>query len=598
MSGRIPDALLDQIRSSVDIVDIVSEYVPLQKRGRNYFGLCPFHGEKTPSFSVNQEKQIYHCFGCHVGGNVFSFLMEMERISFSEAVRTLAGRAGLTLSSVTKRGEQEETNDEFYRANDLAQRYYQYLLRKDRGGARARKYLEDRGVSDRIIELFGLGYAPPEWDGLLKVAAKRSLSGEILEKAGLALLRKSGAGYYDRFRDRVMFPIFSISGRTIGFGARALEEEQEPKYLNSPETPIYHKGSVLYGLRQAKEPIGREKTAIVVEGYMDLLRLMQEGISHAVATAGTALTSDHARMLRRYAERVILVYDADPAGVSASLRSVDVLLEGDVGTYVVSLPEGYDPDRFVQERGPDAFYQLLERAEPVVAYKLRMLAESEDLTAVDGKTRAVASLVETVSKVKNEIRRNLMIHEVSERLGVDEGAIIRAVTQMVRRERRGTGEERVPETGSLELGSRIERELLKMIIGRREIAERTKEEIGAACLSDGPYRRVAEMIFDLCEEGRNPDAASLINLSGDATLSALISELSSEGFDESEVERSLEDHFLRLKWNLIDQQIVRVNAALKEAQDQGDEAMLQKLLAESHALQLRKRSLRKPQKNT
>ena len=326
---RIPEDILQRIRDATDIVDLISEHVQLVKKGRNYSGLCPFHDEKTPSFSVDPDRQFYHCFGCGVGGNVFKFIQEIDRVTFVEAVKFLAERTGIALPERSGPSREEDAAaDELYRANDLAQKYFHHLLLNDDVGTSARTYLQTRRLSGDTIERFGLGYAPPEWDALLKVAGRRGLSPQILERAGLALPRSTGSGHYDRFRDRIAFPIANLSNRTIAFGARALQPDQEPKYLNSPETSIYHKGRVLYGLSETRDVIRRQDAVLVVEGYMDLISLAQIGIQHVVATSGTALTEDHCRLLARFARQVVLLFDGDAAGSTAAMRALEVLLGG------------------------------------------------------------------------------------------------------------------------------------------------------------------------------------------------------------------------------------------------------------------------------
>jgi len=592
MAYRIPEDVLEHIRSSVDIVEVVSEYVPLKKRGRNFVGLCPFHTEKTPSFSVNPELQIYHCFGCSVGGNVFSFLMELERVSFPEAVRSVAQRAGIELPDAPTEGEAPESSDDLYAANEFAQRYFAHLLRKDPRAEGAREYLKSRRISEETVERFGLGYALGVWEDLLSQARKRSLSDETLERAGLALPRKGG-GRYDRFRNRAMFPIFNVSGRTVAFGARALAADQEPKYLNSPETPIYHKSSTLYGLHLAKQAIRGEGRTIIVEGYTDLLRLVQVGIENAVATAGTALTEEHARILKRHAGQAVIVYDADQAGSAASVRGIDVLLAADLDARVVSLPEGHDPDSFVLERGPAEFLSLLDRSQPVLEYKLEVIGASSDLSTVDGKAAAVSSLAETIAKVRSEVKRSLLVREISERFGVDERAILRAM----RPRTRSSGTSR---SETVDVGSRAvplwERELLGMMINRPEIVHKVWEVAAPTDFSEGLPRRMAEQLFSVQERALDP--AQLIDETEEPGLAAFISETSISWRGDEDLERSpedaLEDYLRRLRWSAIDRRIMEVRA---QARSLTNPAELMGLTEELHRLNMQKRSLGEIQHN-
>ena len=380
----IPEETLERIRAATDIVDLVSGHVQLTRKGRNFLGLCPFHTEKTPSFNVNPELQIYRCFGCGAGGNIFKFVQEMDRVSFPEAVSFLARRCGVEIPESGAARRDGQVADRIYRANEWAARYYHYLLRQDEG-RRALDYLHDRGLSDEVIDRFYLGYAPGGGASLLERAGRRGHTPELLEQAGLALPSRSGRGHFDRFRDRVMFPIANLSRRSIGFGARALKPGDEPKYLNSPETPVYHKGSVLYGLNWTRKEIVSRDCAIVVEGYMDLLALAQAGIGNVVASSGTALTEQQCRTLDRYARRVVLVFDGDAAGSAAAMRGLEVLIGAGLDAQVVPLPGDDDPDSFVRREGAERFGQLVDKAESVIAFYINRLADEIDLSTMAGK---------------------------------------------------------------------------------------------------------------------------------------------------------------------------------------------------------------------
>ncbi len=577
MAYRIPEQIIEQIRERIDIVELISDYVSLKKRGKNYFGLCPFHPEKTPSFCVNPEKQIYHCFGCSTGGNAFSFLMEVQKISFLEAVRILAARTGVSLPEPRSQGKKDKTNDLLYQANEFAQKYFHHLLLKDKRAEKARAYLKGRAISEEIIQRFGLGYSLSAWDGLLKAAAQRSISGEILEKSGLAIKRDDG-GFYDRFRDRIMFPIQDRSGRTVAFGARALEDSQQPKYLNSPETPIYQKGFVLYGLRQARDAIRRAERAIVVEGYIDLLRLVEAGIGNVVASSGTALTKGQAELLSRYTHKVTLVYDADLAGSAAAFRGIDTLLEADLGVDVVSLPEGYDPDSFVRERGAEAFQNLLGQAKEALDCKLEVIAKNQDLTTVEGKREAVAQLVETALRIKDEIKRDLTVKQIAERLGTDEAAVHREMARQRRRQRAVDREQQPLTKAETEpQGPVVQRELLRIMLGRRAVAERVMEELTPEDFSAGAFRKIAEAIFEICREIGEPQAAVVIDRLQEPSLAAFVAKLSTEGLDEDHIEECLTDCLRRVRIDAVSEKLSQIRAEIARAQREGDEARLNKL---------------------
>src|SRR4030067_3032256 len=349
MSRLFPHEFIEEVRSANDIVSLVSEYVSLKKKGRNYFGLCPFHAEKTPSFSVNPEKQIFHCFGCGQGGNIVTFLMSHEKLGFVEAIRFLAKRANIRHPQKETNRQEMELNDKLLLVHQLASSYYTSNLENNIKGKMGQDYLGSRKLSDQTISEFRLGLALDEWDGLHKSANAKGVETPTLLKAGLIIARNDGKGYYDRFKNRLIFPIFNLSGKTVAFAGRILDEKDSPKYMNSPESPIYQKGKLLYGLNFSKEEIREEKFAIVVEGYMDYLSLYQSGIRNLVASCGTAFTSDQARLLARFAEEVVLLFDSDTAGQNAVLRSVDLLYDAGLDVKAGGLPARYEPGKDIKE---------------------------------------------------------------------------------------------------------------------------------------------------------------------------------------------------------------------------------------------------------
>jgi len=560
---RIPEDLVAQVRAQADIVEVVSEYVPLKRRGRNYFGLCPFHTERTPSFSVNPELGIFHCFGCGVGGDVFGFLMKIEGISFYEAVRRLADRYGIPLPEVS----QEDGTEALYRANAFAEEFYRKLLWEDPAGDRARKYLEERGIGRGVAERFGLGYAPSGWEGLVRAASSRGIRPEVLEKAGLALRRRSG-GYYDRFRDRLTFPIHNPAGRPVAFGARVLGEG-EPKYLNSPETPIYHKGRVLYGISQAREAVRREGEAVVVEGYMDLLRLFSAGVENVVAVAGTAFTPHQAQLLRRYAERVVLCFDADRAGSEAALRGGGVLLEAGLEVRIVELPPGHDPDSFVRDEGREEFLRRVRKARPMVEHLLERVRKAEDLSSVEGRRRAAKTLAGLLARIGDELRRDLWIGRASEALGVRE-EVLRAV---VARERKGGGEpgEPRPVRAPLrEVGSPAQRELLKILFSLPELAPRIVEEVELERF-EGILRSAAEVAYEAVREERKPTVSDVLAKTGDEGLAEELAALLQEGFDRDQAHKVLADAIASVRREGVRKEMERTAKELKEAERSGDQ---------------------------
>ncbi len=416
MSGRLPDELIDRIRESNDIVDVISERIPLKRAGVNYKGRCPFHQEKTPSFNVNPERQIYHCFGCGVGGNVITFLMEYEKLGFIDAIRELAQRAGIALP---ERGSGRSAEDDpVFAANQMAVEFFRSSL-KGASGAPAREYIKDRGLDSEVVAEFAIGYAPPGWDNLLKHARASGVKESVLIEAGLAIAREGG-GQYDRFRDRLIFPLLAAAGKAVGFGGRAFGDA-EPKYLNSPETRVYRKSYYLYGLNQARQSIRMTREAILVEGYMDVLSLVQAGFKNAIASAGTALTREQAKIIDRYADKVFVAYDGDDAGLSAATRAAEALVELGLKVRVALLPDGNDPDSYVRKHGADALREALASSQDFIDF----FVSTNATDTADGREQAARALIETVSHVADPIKADLMLEKVAEALSLRHGAVVR-----------------------------------------------------------------------------------------------------------------------------------------------------------------------------
>lgn len=414
------DETIEAVRSASDIVDVVGEYVSLKRRGSNYFGLCPFHSERTPSFSVNPEMSIFKCFGCGAGGDVFQFVMRIDGLEFPEALRTLADRAGIDLPEEgAEERERAGQREALFSALRFAARFYHHTLTQTKQGRRALEYLRDRGFSKEAIKKFGLGFAPDAWDALLQAASAHHLSEAVLEEAGLIIPRKDGSGFYDRFRGRVVFPILSHVGKVVGFGGRILTgESNQPKYINSPETLVYNKSRVLYGLYQAKHAIRQKEEALVVEGYTDVIALHQAGIEHAVASSGTSLTRDQVHMLGRYAKRVVLVFDSDAAGAGAAMRGIQVVLLEGLAAYVVALPPGEDPDSFARD-GDAAFEEYLQEHRRDFATYIYEQAEREGrLETPEGEAEIMHSIVDAIASMPDTLMQETYIRRASEVLRI------------------------------------------------------------------------------------------------------------------------------------------------------------------------------------
>jgi len=472
----IPEDKILDIKNATDIVAVISEVVNLKKTGKNFVGLCPFHSEKTPSFSVSPEKQIFYCFGCGTGGNVFSFLMKKDGLAFPEAARLLARRYNIDIPRKHLTPEQKKRMGEresLLKINRQAMAYYHKMLLRSPNGKSALAYLKKRGLSAEIIERFNLGYAPSGWDNIINFFSKSAVPLAKVERSGLILPKKDRRGYYDRFRDRVVFPIIDVSQNVIGFGGRVLDDSL-PKYLNSPETPIYSKSRSLYGLYLAKDK-GRTTDCIyIVEGYLDLLTLHQHGIENAVATLGTALTVEHVRMLSRYVPRLILVYDSDEAGIRSARRCVDtfwqehvdfsrgdVFREENADTQILVLPDGHDPDTYLRKEGVASFQKAAAQAPGIVSFLIEQSIAKHGLST-EGKIRVVADLKSPLATINDNVARSLYVKQLAERIGIEENIILQEI-------RAGAGSKEVKNSGKRadfvqSEGSRLERQIIAMML--------------------------------------------------------------------------------------------------------------------------------------
>ncbi|OQX64621.1 MAG: DNA primase [Desulfococcus sp. 4484_242] len=413
----------EEIKRSADVVELIGQYVKLRKAGRNYVGLCPFHAEKDPSFTVNPQRQTFHCFGCKKGGDIFDFWMEYHSTSFPEALRDLAERYHIPLSegySAEAEKKRMEERDAVFRINEIAAGYFQQTLRHPSAGKPARDYLKKRRIPDETISMCRLGFAADKWDGLIRVLADQHIDMETAVRAGV-VVKKEGGGYYDRFRGRLIFPIIDQRQQVIGFGGRVLDDSL-PKYLNSPESPVFHKAETLYGLHASFNAIREKGRAVLVEGYMDWISLRKHGLKEAVATLGTALTDRHVRKLKGYAKEAIVVFDSDESGKSAMLRSLYVFSNEGLAARAVVLPDGHDPDSLVNERGLDTFEKLLDQGVPIFDFFLEQkLTEAK---SDEGKVRALREILPALSEIRDFALRSLYVRRLSERSGIREEVIL------------------------------------------------------------------------------------------------------------------------------------------------------------------------------
>ncbi len=506
---------------SVDLVRLFGRYCDLKKKGKKFWALCPFHKEKTASFSVDPESGLYYCFGCKEGGNVFTFLQAMDGLSFGEALAKLAAEAGVDLARYrTADGPSRDELARLREVNELATSFYSRCLQKARGSKAARDYLERRSISAASVETWRLGFAPEGWDHFLKCATGRGYEAEVLVKAGLALPRQGAQGYYDRFRCRLMFPIADAGGRTIGFGARALKPDDEPKYLNSPETPLFTKGSCFFGLSQAKEAIRSGKTAAVLEGYTDVIMAHQCGAPECVAVLGTALTEEHGRILSRLCERVILVFDPDEAGRKSAKRSIEVLLDEDLEIRVVCLPEGKDPCDFLVEQGGEEFRKRLDGSQGFFEFRLALARQEHDTSTVEGQTAAFRDVAEVALAVKDQARRDIVVRWIAKELGLRESSAWAYVQQAGRTARGRPDTPAAPAADQARLSARnsLPGELLGLLLCNPELIPEAAGRVDLELLRECPERALLGEMLRRNGKGRAFDPDGFVNSVGDPAL--------------------------------------------------------------------------------
>ena len=522
----IPDEKIAEVRERAGIVEVISDYISLKKSGANFQGLCPFHGEKTPSFNVNPGRGIFHCFGCGVGGNALTFVMKMEGISFPEAVKLLAKRVGVEIEErvpTSAEIRRKSEKDEQLKIVAAAAGYYSRLLAKGPDGAAARKYLAGRGLDEEIFAPYRLGWASEKWDGLATFLKQSGVPLEQVEKLGLIKRKSSGGGYFDLFRNRLLFTIADLHGQPIGFGGRVLDNSL-PKYINSPESPLYQKSDVLFGIDLAKQFMREERSVVIVEGYFDHLALYRSGIRNVVATCGTALTKGHFQLIRRYADRVYLLFDSDSAGRKATLRAMELLLSEQMSCFVIELPEGDDPDSYLAKHSPEEFSGLMKVSRPALDYYLRELVATEDTGTVAGKKAVADQFRPFLQKLTDPVERDLYLKELSRLLSVDVrtfGAIKRAA---------GANHEK---SSSPRIAANPADSLVALLFRYPEIAAEFRSA-GTEALLPLALRETAARIIDAAAKGENIEPADIIETDNPALkvfAALLVDDSHLEGID-------------------------------------------------------------------
>ncbi|OQX94751.1 DNA primase [candidate division KSB1 bacterium 4572_119] len=573
MTGSFSRDKIDEVREATDIVDLISNYLTLKKAGKSFVGLCPFHTDSSPSFHVNPNNQLYYCFGCQKGGNVFNFLMEVEKMSFREALEFLAEKANIPLPSSQADNALEKEKEGLYHVNRWAANFFYKNLFTPKGKL-GLQYIKDRSISDEMIKKFGLGYSLPGWDSLVNQARHDSISLELLTKSGL-IIKKSGDKYYDRFRGRFMIPVSNLYKKVIGFGGRIIvADEKQPKYINSPESPIYHKGSVLFGLYQSRQKIRELDQAIFVEGYTDLISLFQAGIKNVVATSGTALTPNQAKLIRRFSENIILLYDADNAGSMAAMRGADIFLDENLEVSIVTLPRGDDPDSYVHKYGKEKFKALLEHGFSLIQFKINTLTKQYDRQTNSGKTKIINNLLTSIARIKNSLKQNLAIKEVAEYFSLDERALMQQMENIKRSDRISYQEaksERTKKETPLRIQTKYdvaEEDLLKLVIENGSWLPKIFKYLQLDDFKNNELKHLLSIILGIYQQNGNYDKQIITRNITDPDISSKIAGLMAQKIGKAtDREQLFRDCIVFLKKRKLENMLHNLTQEIKIAQD-------------------------------
>ena len=541
MKYSIPDSVIDEVRDHTDIVEVVSQFVTLKKVGKNFKGLCPFHSEKTPSFTVSPEKRIYHCFGCGAGGNVFKFVIETQNISFIDAVRQFADSAGISIPQPNA----DNLNNPLYKerealkkANELAANYYHSLFHDSEAGLAARNYLKGRYFTGEILDKYSIGWASPGWRGLINYFHKiGTLSRKTVLQSGLVIEKEDGSNVYDRFRGRVIFPIKDLHGSVIGFGGRAIADGDNPKYLNSPETTLYQKSQTLFGLDMAKQAIRKENQAILVEGYFDQMRATQFGIFNTVATCGTALTPKQAGILRNYASSVVLVFDSDNAGRSAAEKGFEVLHEKGLQVKIVFLPEGKDPDSYIHENGVENFMEKIKTAKPYLESYIDTVVAGKDGNSPSTRVEMANKVLPIIGKVHNLVERNGLLEYFSFKAKIDDASFL---TELKKSFLRNQPRIDIPETETNSTLN-LERHLVHLILSGKETAKRVFKAVNLEDFSNPALKSIATTCLQMIDKNEDVEIDKLIDQTDDPEIRSRLTQFGLEPLEFDSPEKTVSD---------------------------------------------------------
>lgn len=572
----IPPEVINDVRNRSDIVSVISEYVALKKRGRNYLGLCPFHSEKDASFTVSAEKQMFHCFGCGEGGNVFSFLMKIENIGFAEAVAELGEKIGVKVGKPQASSISNSEKDKIYSALVLAAKFFRAAFEAAEGKA-ARDYLQGRGVGAAASQAFGLGYAPAAWDNLFKHLIGRGVAPELIERAGLTLPRENKDGYYDRFRHRLMFPILDSRGRVIAFSGRSLDNA-EPKYLNSPDTPVYRKGDTLFGLSLAREQVKKDKFVVLVEGNLDVVSVYQGGTLNVAAPLGTALTAAQCKLLARFTDMVVLAFDADPAGEAAAERSAEIIRSQGMKVKVVSFTGAKDPDELIRKTGAGSFKTAIAQALPYLEFKIRRLLSRFDLSDIEARSQALSETAKLLSAEKDPFTQKEYAALAAGLLKVDAETLLAEIKRQGYYSRGGEKDlRRVTEKPGGRLAA-AEKKLIALAVETAGLLQTIKQELAPEDFLTPEARTIAKMLFaeDL-SRAENISLLILDKLSDEAVKNYLTGAILSEHLEKPE--EVLRDCIAVIKSESARSRINDLKAALREAEKANDTAKAAELIS-------------------
>ncbi len=569
MAGFIPPDKLEQIRNASDIVDVIGAVLPLKRAGANFTALCPFHKEKSPSFNVNPHKQIFHCFGCHKGGDVFTFVREYENLSFVEAVKRLADRANIPLEFENQPGQQQARHlkETLLQMHEQIAQRWQTALANDAAGQIARDYLAKRGVSEEAVKLFRLGYAPDAWDDTVNWAKSKGYELPLVEQGGLIIRKEDSDRFYDRFRGRLMFPICDEQGRIIGFSGRVLSgDEKTAKYVNSPETPIFTKGKVFFGLDKSKRAILDAGFAIICEGQLDLMACYLAGVKNIVAPQGTAFTPDHARILKRYVDEVVLCFDSDSAGQNAAVRVLDSLLATGLAIRVATVPAPHDPDSFIKEHGAEAFQRLIGKAEGFFDFYLNRLCTTNDIATDKGRLAVVKDMTEALNKTGSAVLLDTYAQKTALRLAVSPESVRAEFKKMARSKAAAVDSaETLPEPEP-EQPPPSEREfwLLRFLMNEGEHLESIAEHLDANWIQHPVVRRVVAARLEAHANQTWRGVPALMDRLDDSAAASLISEAVTEGQSTADLSRNLTETVRLLRNDFIDRQLATLKLRLAQ----------------------------------